>query len=356
MLLVRSLINLRTVDPGFQRDGVLLVRLFPQPGREKLSNRTAYYRELAGSLSSIASVESVSYAQLFPGIGYEFEKPLSVASSALVGPGFFRLMRVHIVAGREFDWRDDERAPRVAIVTESLARRLYPGESALGKKIKMTDGSDRADLEIVGVAGSASLWRIQSREPMAVFAPLMQQPSYNHVTIEIRTTSAPSSVAAAVRRKVESMGHHYPLRIETLKEQADNALTTERTVAILSACLGGLALIIASVGLYGLMAYSVTLRAPELGVRMALGAHSRSVLWLILYDVLRMTLAGLAVGIPAAWAASRLIAGMLFGISEHDLTAIALSLIALLGAALLAGYLPARRASRIDSMTALRCE
>jgi predicted permease len=266
-------------------------------------------------------------------------------------------MGMRVLAGREFEWRDDEKAPRVAIVSESLARRLFPSESPVGRTVRLPEGQvrDHRDVQIVGVVNSASLWRIQSREPLAVYTPLVQEPDPSP-TVVIRTAIDPSAVAAGARRTIQSMGLHTTLRIQTLEERADMFLADERLIAMLSASLGGLALLLAAVGLYGLMSHAVTRRTAEIGIRMALGAQRGSVLGLILREVMWLVLAGIAVAIPVAVAASRLISGMLFGLPANDPATMAWSAGVLAAVALFAGYLPARRASRIDPMTALRCE
>jgi len=365
MLFARSLMNLRSLDPGFRRQGVLVIELFKQAVREKIPDRAAYFRGLAEKLSQLPGVESVSYSRMGPASFWEYPEPISTPSSPdsplpalrdLVGPGFFRLMGMRVLAGREFEWRDDENAPRVAIVSESLARRLFPAESPVGRKIRLSEERDQRDLEIVGVVNSASLWRVQSREPLAVYLPVLQDPAIIDPTVDILTSIDPSAVAPGARRAIESMGLHTTSRIQTLEERADMFLSDERLLAMLSGGLGGLALLLAAVGLYGLLSQAVTRRTPEIGIRMALGAQRGSVVRLILREVMWIALAGVAVGVPAAVAASRLISGMLFGLPANDPATIAGSAAVLLGVALLAGYLPARRAARMDPMTALRCE
>jgi len=364
-LFVRSLQKLRSVDPGFRRAGVLVMQLFPQAGREQIPNRTEYYRQVAKRLSELPGVESVSYSHMGPVMPYEYKIPVSIPGSAAapaeaaedwVGPGFFHLIGMRLLAGREFDWRDNERATRVAIVSQSLARRLFPVQNPIGRRIAITGQPNRTGMEIVGMVNSASLWMVKSHEPMAVYFPLMQEPTQNQSRIDIRTAGNPLAVAPSARRVLESMGHHYPLSIQTLEERADLFLLQERLIAILSVFFGGLALLLASVGLYGLMSYTMTRRTSEIGIRMALGAQPNDLLSRILREVMWLSLAGIAVGVPAALAASRLVSGMLFGVSANDPATIALSAAILLGVSIFAGYLPARRAVRIDPMIALRSE
>jgi predicted permease len=363
LLFVRSLRNLRSADVGFRRDGLTLFQLFPAAGEEqRMPDRVAYYQELAERLSGIPGVESVSYSHMGPVLTYEFTAPASIPSSGTpplqavfdaVGPGFFHLAGMRLMAGREFSWRDNETAQAVAIISESLARRLFPSASPIGRRI---DFGSRRNLEIVGVVNSASLWLPQSREPMAVYCALMQQPAYNSSSIDIRTAGEPGPVLSAARRVIESAGRHLVLRAETADQRAARSLDTDRMIAMLSSFFGGLALLLASVGLYGLMSYSVARRTSEIGLRMALGAQPAGILVLILKEVSLLLLAGIAVGIPAALAGSHVISSMIYGVTGNDLPTILLSCSILLAVAALAAYMPARRASRIDPMTALRSE
>jgi predicted permease len=364
VLFVRSLQNLRSADVGFRRDGLTLFELFPTGGEmQPMPHRVAYYQELAERLRGIPGVESVSYSHMGPVLSYEYTEPASVPSSEAppvqavleaVGPGFFHLAGMRLMAGREFTWRDNETAQAAAIVSESLARRLFPSASPIGRRI---DFGNRKNMEIVGVVNSASLWLPQSREPMAVYCALMQQPAYDSSSsIDIRTTGDPGPVLRAARTLIESAGRHLVLRAETVDQRAASFLNTDRMIAMLSSFFGGLALLLASVGLYGLMSYSVARRTAEIGLRMALGAQPGSVLVLILEEVIWMLLAGMAVGIPAALAASHLISSMIYGVAGNDPLTILVSCSILLAVAALAAYVPARRASRLDPMTALRSE
>jgi putative ABC transport system permease protein len=363
VLFVRSLQNLRSADVGFQREGLTLFELFPTAGeRHPMPDRVVYYQELAERLRRIPGVESVSYSHMGPVLSYEFMQPTSVPSSETpplqavfdaVGPGFFHVAGMRLMAGREFTWRDNETAQGAAIISESLARRLFPSASPIGRRI---DFGNRKNLEIVGVVNSASLWLPQSREPMAVYCALMQQPAYNSSSIDIRTTGDAGPVQNAARRLIESGGRHLVLRAQTVDQRAASSLNTDRMIAMLSSFFGGLALLLASVGLYGLMSYTVARRTAEIGLRMALGAQPGSVLVLFLKEVIRLLLVGMAVGIPAALAASRLISSMIYGVAGNDPSTILLSCSILVAVAALAAYFPARCASRIDPMAALRSE
>lgn len=364
VLFVRSLEKLRSIDVGFRRDGVLMIQLFPQAGAEGMTmpNRAGYYQELVQRIQQIPQVESVSYSHMGPVLGYEFKSPASVPSAQIapaqavfeaVGPRFFHLAGMRLLSGRDFDWRDSENAQAVAIISESLARHLFPSGDAIGKLI---DFGDRKGLQVIGVVNSASLWMPHSHAPMAVYVALMQLPNYNSSTLDIRTSGDPMAVLPSVRGVLTSMGRHLALRSETLEQRASKFLATERMIAMLSTFFGGLALLLASVGLYGLMSYAVARRTSEIGLRMALGARPATVQSLILKEVLWLLFVGMAAGIPVALAASRLVTNLIFGVTGTDPATILIAAGILLAVALMAGYLPARRASRIDPMMALRSE
>jgi ABC-type antimicrobial peptide transport system permease subunit len=210
-------------------------------------------------------------------------------------------------------------------------------------------------MEIVGVVNSASLWKVQSHNPMALYVPLMQEPRIEPM-IDLRIAGDPLALASSARRTLESMGHHFPLRIQTLEQRLDTALEMDRMVAILSTFFGGLALLLASIGLYGLMSYAVSRRTPEIGVRRALGAEPRDIRWMITREALFLVTVGIAIGLPGALAATRLISSMLFGLKPADLFSFSLATLLMMAVGLLAGYLPARRAARVDPMVALRYE
>jgi putative ABC transport system permease protein len=363
-LFVRSLRNLETADLGYRRDHTLVMQLFPQAGHEKISNRTQYYHQLTTRLSEVPGVASVSYLHMGPAFGYEYKVAVSGgAGSAVVnavqewaGPLAFQTMGMHVIAGREFNWRDDEHAPRVAVISESLARALFPSQDPIGRTIDAGTDPQHKGLTIVGVVNSASLWKLDSREPPAVYHALMEEPSYDGSHVVLRTVNAPQAVAHAAEHTLESLGYHYSLRTSTLEQRTADTLASERMIALLASGFGALALILAAVGLYGILSHAVTRRTPEIGVRMALGAKRADVLRMIFSEVLSIVALGIAVAIPVVLACGKLLAGMLFGVSVLDPAAIVIAAFTLGAVAAIAGFVPARRASRVDPMVALRCD
>ncbi len=361
---VRSLRNLQTANLGYRRDHLLLMQLFPQPGRDKIPNRTQYYHKLVTRLSQLPGVQSVSYEHMGPGSSYEYKASVSTGAGGTVanaveewaGPGLFHTLQMYVVSGREFNWHDDEHAPRVAVISESLARALFPNENPIGRTIDVGDKPQHKGLKVVGVVNSASLWKFDSHKPLAVYYPLMQAPDYNQASVLIRTLTNPVALVHPAERALESLGYHYSLRTETLEQRTSDVLLLQRTIAMLASGFSLLALLLAAVGLYGVLSYTVTRRTSEIGIRMALGAMRGDVLRMILGEVVRVVLIGIAIALPVAFACSKLVAGMLFGVSLTDPDTILLSSSILLAVAALAGFLPARRASRVDPMVALRCE
>jgi len=364
-MLTRSLQHINSDDVGFDHHGILTLMMFPQNGDSaKIADRTSYYGKLAADLSRIPGVESVAYSQVGPASPGVYEVPVETSTLAtppvaaawdLVGPGFFHTMKMHVLEGREFDWRDDEKTPRKAIVSEGLARRLFPGRSAIGRTIDDGPGPDHKNLEIIGVVNDASLWAVKRRKPIAVYECFLQR-AYNESYIDLRSTGDAAALALPARRTLESLGRQYALRTQTLDDRRTMFLAEDRLIALLSSIFGAMALLLSAIGLYGVTFHAVTRRTPEIGIRMAVGAQRSTVFTMILRDVFALVLLGIAVGVPVSIAASRSMASMLFGLSPGDPISMVFSAAALGITALAAAASPARKASSIDPMTALRTE
>jgi predicted permease len=365
ILLGRTLHNLRSGDLGFQRQGMLLVHLFPRPGSQSVVDRSSYYRNLAARLEQLPGVAAVSYSRMGPLARSEFEQRVSATSPAepalecasdFVGPGFFRWTGIPIVAGREFDWRDNEDSARVAVVSDRLAERLFPQGGAVGRSVQVETPAGRKRMEVVGVVRSASLWTVRTHEPMALYIPLMQEPNSGHPMVGVRVRGKPSALLPEVRSVIESMGHHFPLRLETLEERTNAIFAEERMMGMLSAFLSGLGLLLSAIGVYGVTAYSVVRRTQEMGVRMSVGARPAQVLILMLRETAGLAAAGIAAGVAGALAVAGLLGAVLYEISSTDPLTICVAAAVLGGVTMISAYLPARRASRLDPMSALRCE
>ncbi len=362
-LFVRSLQELNRVETGYSRDHVLVVQLFPRPGVGEISNRSVYYRELAQRLGRIPGVEFASYSQMGPAMSYEFKENVvsreGAASNAvfeLAAPDLFDVLRMRVLEGRQFSWRDDGANKKVVIVSRSLAQTLFPAANAVGQHVRIGVAPEHQNLEIVGVVNSASLWMVQSHEPAAFYIPLLQEPEYDEPAVDIRASGDPTALSPAVRRILASMGKQYPLSMESLNHRLDRILVRERIIASLAAFFGPLALLLACIGLYGLMSYTVTRRTSEIGIRIALGARGSDMIRMVLTQAFLIAAAGIAVGVAAALGASRFAQGMLFGLPPNDPVTISLAAAVLLATTLAAGYLPARRAAAVDPIEALRRE
>jgi predicted permease len=365
-LLARSLERLRSSDLGFQMDNVLEVILYPRSGAYQDLDMNSYDDQLLERVSSIPGVLSAGYSNnsIVGGreVGWQDDVSLESGDPAItvkvraygtmVSPGFFRTLGIPLLRGRDFNQTDDERHAHVAIVSSSLAERLFPNDDAIGKRIRIVANRN---IEIVGFASNARIFDLRNLAAPVIFLSYLQTPPKWGGLI-VHTKEAPEGLAKTVGQEIESLGREYPFWTGTIAQVVSQQLAKERVTAVLSSFFAVLALLLASIGLYGLMSYTVTLRTHEIGIRVAVGAQCKHVLWLVLRETLALALLGMVIGIPSALAATRLIASMLFGLSPSDLPTIAAVSLLLLLVALFAGYLPARRASAIDPMVALRTE
>lgn len=367
-LLVRSLRNLLSMDSGFE-GRVLHVSLSARPGGYGTLDVNAYHQQLVDQISGVHGVLSVGFSN-YPGAGrsgwQELVSTMALASNpdagvmgcaVLVSPGFLRTLGISLALGRDFEWTDNARHPRVAVVSSGLADRLFPAGNALGQLIRFGFMPEFQDLEIVGIARTARLFDLKDRTQPIIYLPYLQHPGWiGPGSVFVRTRAAADAMAGIVARQIESFGKEYPLSAKTIEQEVSQSLALDRAVALLSSFFGFLALLLASIGLYGLTSYTVARHTREIGIRTALGAEPGTVLLGVLREALLLALAGIALGIPCALGASRLIGSMLFGVSPGDLPTILFVSLLLLVMALLASYLPARRASHVDPTRALRVE
>jgi predicted permease len=364
-LLVSSFERLRNIDLGFRKESVLQITLYPRPGGYQHVDMKAYHHQLIDRVAAIPGVSLVSFSTADVPSVEVWHETVSAASSdpstgtraianaASVTPDFFQTLGIPLLRGRAFDKNDDDRNPRFAVVSSSLANRLFPNGDAVGKSIRFGFMPNYQNLQIVGVAADSRIFDLRDPAKPAIYFSYFQFPE-GLGNLIVRTKEAPEAVAKAISHEIDSLGHEYALNTKTVAEIVSGELVEERVTALLSAFFAALALLLASIGLYGLMSYAVTRRTREIGVRVALGAQRENVLWIVLRETLMLSLFGLALGIPCALAASRLIASMLFALSSYDLPTIAAVSILLLAVALFAGYIPARRACSIDPIVALR--
>jgi predicted permease len=286
-------------------------------------------------------------------------QPLPERDTALfvgAGPAFFETLRIPVLGGRSFTAQDSANSPGVAIVNERYAQKFFPKQNPIGQRLSASVMGQKRDLTIVGLAKNVNATGFRVAPPPTVYVAHAQLPGEPGAILEIRAGGGTESVAAAVRERLRARLPSAPIEVRSLAAQVSATMVQERMMATLSVAFGLLALALACIGLYGLLAYGVARRFKEMGIRLALGAQRRRVTALVLWGAARLVLIGVAIGLPVAWAASRWIETLLFNLSPRDPAAVAGAVTALAGTALLAAYLPARRAARVDPLQALREE
>jgi len=366
-LLLRTFENLRSFDPQFQKSGVLEVVLHRVHSGVEDAAMLSYRRHLLDAVAGLPGVAAAGFAAVeVPAEDGVWKDSVSdsandsasdsarIAGLIVASPGFFDALEIPIVAGRNFESSDDPQHPRVAILTSSLAQRLVPSGKALGMRVRFGVQPDFHQLEVVGVARSARLLDLRDPNALVIYVPQGQQPQ-SDANLFVRAQN-PAGIARAVERELQSLGQEYVVSMKTLDETSDRALTEERVTAWLSSLFAGLALLLAGIGLFGLMSYSVTRRTREMGIRMALGSQPGAILRLVLRESLLLSIVGVVIGAPCALAATRLLAHMLFGVTPGDPLTFAIAAGALLALGTLGGCWPARRAMKTDPIIALRCE
>jgi predicted permease len=363
-LFVRTLSNLQSIQMGFNRENVLLFNLNARQAGHRDPEILTFYEDLRARFAAIPGVRgaTLSHASLLSA-GRRLDLRLSgelLANTWILhtGPRFFSTMQIPILQGREIDERDRPGSLGVAVVNERFAKINFGNESALGRHL-VRGGTRPREMEIVGVASNAHYGRLKDDTKPVVYIPYNQEqtPSVQQMVYALRTAGDPLAYVKSVHEIVHQADSRIPvMNVVTQAAEIDRTMNQEIVFARLCTGFAVLALVIASVGLYGTMAYAVTRRAGEIGIRMALGAQRGAVVRMILRQVLLLAAAGVAIGLPTALAASRLIESFLFGIKPNDPLALILAVTVLMIATLLAGYLPAWKASRIDPVTAIRGE
>jgi predicted permease len=352
-LFLRTLQNLRQVDIGFNPRNVLLFRVSPALNRYDASRQGALYEQIGERVRAM-SARRFSGGMYVQGRAYARGQNESI-SGVVVSPAFFETMEIPLVAGRGFTTRDAADAPRVAVINEAAARKFFPNEPAIGRRFGTTR-EQSGELEVVGVLRDAKYNNVRDAAVPTMYRSYLQSPQ-GTATFEVRTAGDPLTIVAGVRDAVRQIDPNLPIvNVTTQLDEVEARFAQERTFAQAYTLFGGLALLVASVGLFGVMSYSVARRTMEIGIRMALGAERRDVLGLVMRESMGLVAAGAALGLAGALAASRLVSTLLFGLAPTDPVTFAGALTVMVVVAAVAGYLPARRASRVDPMVALRCE
>lgn len=364
-LFVRSLRNLATADLGIARDNLYMVTVDPSPSKA-VKNPEQFWRRMMARVAAVPGVRSVSVAGdwVFGNGGWNTGVWYRQADGAehgqqlafnLVSPGFFATVGIPLLAGREFGAQDQPHAQPVAVINQTFARTLFAGDNPIGQHFGDAGPGSSGRIEVVGVIADAKYGGVRDQPRPMFYMPLAQHFEPRAYEVHVRTAGKP--VVEAVRREIQSMDPDisvYPAH--SIPDVIQGLLQHDRMFAILAGAFGVLALLLTSVGIYGVVTYQVTRRTNEIGIRMTLGASRKDILWMVMRDTLLVLSIGGVMGLPAAAFAGRWIRSVLYALEPADATAIAYGLTVLTVAGVLAAFLPARRASKLDPMVALRYE
>jgi predicted permease len=369
-LFLRTLHNLRNVDVGFNTRNLVMFRVNPGLNRYDDARLTPLYQQLTERLRNAAGVRQVAMSNVpllsgsvnstsifVEGRTYAPGQREGLGINRLVvSTGFFDTMEMPIRLGRGFTDRDNLTAPKVVVINEAAVRKYFPNENPIGHR--MGSSIERAgQLEIVGVLRDAKYNSMRDPSPPTQYVPTLQQARMDSAVFQLRTVGDPVAVVGAIREAVRQIDPNLPMMdVATQIEQVEKRLAPERAFAQAYAMFGSLAVLLASIGLFGLMSYSVARRTNEIGIRMALGARRQDVLRLVMRESMLLVVVGIAIGLAIAAASSRLIASLLFGLSPTDAMTIVEAVALLVIVSAVAGYLPARRAARVDPLVALHYE
>ncbi|HEX5736619.1 MAG TPA: ABC transporter permease [Blastocatellia bacterium] len=369
-LLIKSFAKLLNVDPGFNPSNVLTLQLnLPRTRYPEGQHVAAFYADLIGRVKNLPGVESVAAASSLPLGGPNTDASFFVEGRPAPSPGeepaawyslvtadYFRTMGMRMVSGRAFDERDHTKSPQVIVINETMARRYWPGEDPVGKRVITGSINNPNRREVVGVIADVKHFGIDADARPTMYFSHAQIPA-RLMTLTVRTNAEPTSLATAVRSQVSDIDKELAVsNISSMQERVATSIAPSRLIMLLLGLFAGLALLLAAVGIYSVIAYGVTQRTREIGIRMALGAQAVDVLKLIVGQGMTLALIGVAIGLGLAVALTRFMQGLLYEVDAFDPVTFAAISLLLVGVALLACYIPARRAAKVDPMVALRYE
>ncbi|MGC2231707.1 MAG: ABC transporter permease, partial [Candidatus Acidiferrum sp.] len=381
-LFTKSLGNLRNLGPGFPAQNLVGFEIDPSYSGYNVARLKAFYPQLLESLSSIPGVQSTSLASVRILEDNEWDSSMTVEGfnpptpdahpepyMNEISPNYFATLGVPIVSGRDFRPSDTGEIhhhpddpfgwnPAVIMINETFAKKYFAGRNPVGMHVGFgEDPGTPTDMEIIGVVKDIKYTSLRDEIPPQAYLPYMADRYVGGMTIYVRTVADPTLLISSIRAKLRDLDPNIPISaMRTTEVQINNSLATERMIASLSAVFGFLATLLAVIGLYGVMAYTVAQRTREVGIRMALGAAQGSVIWMVMREVLILVAIGVVAGVPASLALTKLVQSQLFGLTPHDPATLALATFSLAFVACAAGYIPAWRASRLDPMKALRYE
>jgi putative ABC transport system permease protein len=373
-LLVRSMYNLLSVDPGFNMDNLLTMRLSLEDRKYNPQTMRVFYDECLARVSAVPGAQSAALAHSLPIRGANWggsfvaaDKPvpsradLPESDRLRVSPNYFETMGIRLLRGRLFTAADAPDSAPVVVINETLARRIWPNEDPIGKRVKFGFPEDQDEeskpwREVIGVVNDVKMNGVDQSTSMQTYAPFSQMP-WASVGLVVRAERNPAALASAVEQAIRTVDKDLPVfSISTMDQLLGNSLAQRRLTLVLLASFAALALSLAAVGMYGVISYSVRQRTHELGLRMALGAQARDALTLILKQGVKLTLIGIGIGLAAAYALTRWLESLLFGVRPADPLTFTVIAVVLMLVALLACWIPARRATKVDPIVALKTE
>ena len=369
-LLLRSFRNLATSDIGFDRDHVLLINVGMATTQVPKEQYGPIYDQIEASLRALPGVTSAAQSERTPLSSYTWNTFVhsdvpntltgddTLAWFNFVSPWYFDTLHSPLLAGRNLNEGDRSGAPPVAVINQTMARKFFPGVNPVGHTFQVEGEARKLEppVEVVGLVKDAKYQSLREETYASIFGPVWQRPAGQYENFEVRSALPSSTVANEIQKAIAGVNRDIPIEIHTLAAQVNDSMTRERVLAALSAFFGGLALLLAMIGLYGTLSYLVAQRRIEFGIRMALGATSQSILQLVMRDVAVLLIGGIAVGIGLSLATTRLLGTILFGINSRDPSSMAIGGALMAAVSLAAGLLAARRATKVDPMVALRQE